>query len=460
MKTLYLRFALTTVCIMLVSGCLAFVLSNWYYQSNLKPYNDQKITEITQTIANYYENNKGLDFPNYFDHIANLGFQIAYYQEGQKPVFFGRPFDETSLPASVIREVLSGKTYHGVLRFPTGVFITGFFDDALINTIGVPLHGIEGRSALFVRPDIGTQFGEMRIFFSVLLLLTIGLSILFVFIGTYYIVRPIRTLTKATRKIAEGDFHIQLPVNRKDELGILAKSFSGMTASIEQLEKMRQEFVSNVSHEIQSPLTSIQGFSKTLQSNDLPNETKKQYLSIIELESERLSILSKQLLTLASLESEKNLLQRSPFDLAEQINQVVTMLQWQWRAKGLAIELDLPSTLINADAKLLYQVWINLLTNGIKFTDEGGTIRFEILPISVEEIQVRVTDTGVGISKEDISHVFERFYKTDKSRTNKVGGSGLGLSIVHKIISLHKGSIQVSSVPQVGTTFIVTLPRL
>ncbi|MCH5586265.1 HAMP domain-containing histidine kinase [Shimazuella sp. AN120528] len=459
MKSLYMRFALTTICIMIVSGCIAFFLSNWYYQVKLKPYNDQKIAAITKNVKNFFQQHPRLDLSIYLRHVAALGFQLALFQEGKKPIFYGKPFDDTALSPSIVKNVLSGKTYHGVVTFPKGVFITGFFDDALANTIGVPLENRQRRAALFLRPDIGTQFGEMRIFFSVLLLLTIGLSILFVFIGTYYIVRPIRLLTKATQKIAEGDYHVTLPVQRTDELGVLSKNFSKMTASIEQLEEMRQQFVSNVSHEIQSPLTSIRGFAKTLQSNELSDEMRKQYLLIIEQESERLSLLSKQLLLLASLEKEENLLQYSSFDLAEQMKQVVKLLEWQWRSKGLTIELKLPSTSITADAKLLFQVWVNLLTNSVKFTEAGGTIRLGIISTS-ESIQVEMEDTGIGMKKEELTRIFDRFYKVDKSRNKKEEGSGLGLAIVQKIVHLHRGTIQVTSKLKEGTRFQMNLPRL
>lgn len=459
MKSLYTRFALTTIIIMVISACIAFFLSNWYYQVKLKPYNDQKITVIAEEAKDFYQKHSDLDLSVYLQQIADLGYQLALYQEGEIPTFYGNPFDQKTLSPDIVEDVLSGQTYHGVLAFPKGPFITGFFDDALANTIGIPLENKQHRFALFLRPDIGTQFGEMRIFFSVLLLFTIVLSVLFVFISTYYIVRPIRLLTKATQKIADGDFQVYLPVQRTDELGVLSKNFSKMTISIEQLEEMRQQFVSNVSHEIQSPLTSIQGFAKTLQTNNMSDAMQKHYLSIIEQESERLSLLSKQLLMLASLEKEENLLQRDSVDLAEQIKQVVKLLEWQWRSKDLTIEMTLPQTNVCVDAKLLFQVWVNLLTNSVKFTEKGGTIRVGITSTS-ETVQVHIEDTGIGMEEEELNRIFDRFYKADKSRSKKEEGSGLGLAIVQKIVQLHRGTVQVSSKVHVGTRFIVYLPRL
>lgn len=148
-----------------------------------------------------------------------------------------------------------------------------------------------------------------------------------------FIVKPITKLTEATKRIADGDYSSKLNVTRSDEIGDLAQHFAKMTQSIQRLDDMRQEFVSNVSHEIQSPLASIQGFSQTLQSEELTKEQRNNYLSIIEKESRRMSLLSKQLLMLASLDKEDDPLQRSNFDLAQQIRQVMFMLEWNWREK-------------------------------------------------------------------------------------------------------------------------------
>lgn len=171
--------------------------------------------------------------------------------------------------------------------------MTGFFDNELKNTIGIPIE-VDGEvQALFVRADTTQQFGEMRMFLAVLLIAVLIFSFLMVLISTRFIVNPIKRLTEATKKIAAGNYHLKLNVNRRDEIGRLANDFSKMSDSLEQTEEKRQEFVSSVSHEIQSPLTSIQGFSQTLREEGLSETERHQYLSIIEKESKRLSALSK-----------------------------------------------------------------------------------------------------------------------------------------------------------------------
>lgn len=282
----------------------------------------------------------------------------------------------------------------------------------------------------------------------------------FILIGARYLVNPLKLMTRASRRIAKGDFNISLDWRRRrDELGELAASFTEMARELKQLERMRQDFVSNVSHEIQSPLTSIAGFSKVLQQRQMAEEERGEYLRIIETEAQRLSRLSENLLKLASLESEHHPFHPQTYDLDEQLRSVILTMEPIWSAKDLELDLELPPVKAHGDADQLSQVWMNLIGNALKFTPEGGTVRVG-LKSGVDKVQVKVRDTGIGISEEDQAHIFERFYKADRSRTSTNGGSGLGLSIVKKIIELHGGTIEVASQPGEGTEFTVTLPHV
>nr|WP_279326103.1 HAMP domain-containing sensor histidine kinase [Bacillus sp. FJAT-47783] len=444
---------------MALSSILAFVISNVYYHLHLKPANDKKITNVANDIVSFYENNPEAQMEEYFHHIGDLGYQIYVVNKDGHYAFYGGEFRNKKIDETIVQNVLNGQVYHGIAQFTSTLFITGFFDNEISNTIGMPITINEERYALFIRPNIEMQFWEMRIFFAVLLVLIILLSILFVTVSTRYVVKPITKLTEATKTIAKGYYNIELNVKRKDEIGQLSSHFSQMAKNLKQLEEMRQEFVSNVSHEIQSPLASIQGFSQTLQTEKITEEQRKHYLSIIESESRRMSLLSKQLLTLASLDKEEHLLEKKTFDIAAQIKQVVMMTEWQWRKKEIAIDLELPKILIRADENLLHQVWMNLITNSIKFTNQGGTISIRVAQED-EQCIVEIKDTGIGISKEDLPNIFNRFYKVDKARTRKEGGSGLGLAISKKIIDLHGGSIRAESELGKGTIFHVHLPRM
>lgn len=263
----------------------------------------------------------------------------------------------------------------------------------------------------------------------------------------------------ALERIARGDFSVRLSGEFEDNQMVsqLASSVNKMALELDQMENMRQEFISNVSHEIQSPLTSIRGFAQALQDDHLTVEERHHYLAIIEEESTRLSRITEDLLKLASLESDQLRFEPRPYRLDQQIRNVILACEPQWSYKSINMDVALEELTITADEDLLSQVWINLIHNSIKFTPDDGSITVD-LHAHGNEVLFKISDTGTGISEEDQARVFERFYKADKSRTRTKSGSGLGLSIVKKIVEMHKGTVQVQSEVNAGTTFTVCLP--
>lgn len=266
-------------------------------------------------------------------------------------------------------------------------------------------------------------------------------------------------MLSAFRRIAKGDFNVVIDQEGKyhGQIGEFVDSINEMTQELKQVEQLRQQFISNVSHEIQSPLTSIRGFASMLQREDLTLEEQRRYLSIIENETVRLSKLSDNLMKLTTLESDQVEWDIAPFRLDMQLTEVVLCCEPQWNAKELEIELELAEATIHGNSELLSQVWLNLLHNAIKFTPSHGTIGIKLAQ-SKETMTVLVSDSGIGIPPEDQRRVFERFYKGDKQRTRTTEGNGLGLSIVRRIVELHQGSVRVRSAPGEGTTFEVELP--
>ncbi|HFK1451198.1 envelope stress sensor histidine kinase HitS [Bacillus pacificus] len=268
------------------------------------------------------------------------------------------------------------------------------------------------------------------------------------------------TIIEPIQKIAKGDFSVKIRNEEKydGEIGVLVKSINDMTDELNAMEKMRQEFVSNVSHEIQSPLTSIKGFARALQDNNLSEEKREHYLTIIETETTRLSKLSQNLLKLTLLESEEYTPERATYRLDQQLKQIVLNSEPLWAEKEIELELNLEKVHITADQESMSQVWINLIHNSIKFTPSGGTITIQLKEYE-KVVEVRIRDSGIGISKEQKQHIFERFYKADSSRNRAYGGSGLGLAIVKKVLDLHQGEIKVESEEGKGTEFIVCIPK-
>lgn len=459
MKSLYSRIVITMLVVILASSLLGFFLANIYYQLKLKPFNDEKTTKIAQEVQQFYQSNASLSLDEYLQSVGELGYELYLTDGGADSSYYGGEFRKKVLPEKTVDRVLRGETYHGIDEFNTGIFITGFFDNDIQNTIGVPVK-VDGKTeALFIRQDPEQQFGELRIFFAMILVFTSIISILLVLISGRYIVNPIVKLTNATKQIRKGNYDVALEVKRKDEIGQLADSFAKMTGELEKSEAARQEFVANVSHELQSPLTSMQGFATLLASDTLTEKERAEYLAVLSEETTRLSSLTKQLLTLASLDQEAELRKKDQVQLEVQWRQLLQTTEWSWRAKEITINLELDEVNCTGDAELLYQVWSNLLTNAIKFTPTSGTINIRLYQ-DASHVFVEVEDSGIGISEADIDKVFRRFYKANDSRTREEGSSGLGLSICKKIIHLHHGEIFVESKLGKGTKFTIKLPKI
>jgi signal transduction histidine kinase len=264
---------------------------------------------------------------------------------------------------------------------------------------------------------------------------------------------------EAFEKISRGEFDVFIPYGQHyGPFGDIVESVNKMARDLGSMEKMRQDFISNVSHEIQSPLTSIRGFASLLRNGGITPEQKNHYIEIIETESRRLSSLSDNLLRLSSLESGDAALSKSEYRLDRQIEDVALMLEPQWKAKNLSIDAELEGLSIRADEGLMSEVWINLLHNAVKFTPPGGKIAIALLRDG-DEIRCGISDTGEGLAPGDQMRVFERFYKADKARGSSLGGSGLGLSIVKKIVELHGGRVEIKSGLQKGASFVISLPR-
>lgn len=266
-------------------------------------------------------------------------------------------------------------------------------------------------------------------------------------------------IQKALDKIAKGDFGVTIDMNQyQNHKGInLAEKVNTMAKELSGMETMRQDFVSNVSHEIQSPLTSIRGFVTLLRNENLSKEERLHYIDVIETESLRLSKLSDNLLKLTTLDSEYALFHPKRYLLNKQLKDTILLLEPQWNAKSIEVSIDDESVEVSADEDLFSQVWINLLHNSIKFTPEGGNISISVSK-EKKEVKVTISDNGIGMKTEEVTHIFERFYMVDKSRSSKAGGSGLGLSIVKRIVEIQHGSIDVQSQPSKGTVFSVKIP--
>ena len=315
--------------------------------------------------------------------------------------------------------------------------------------------------------------GQSPAWIAYLLAVTIGIGIFFslMALASFYFTHSKRwkehnhmrgslleEAVDALNRIAHGDFNVSVSMRERDPFPELAESINKMAHELGSMETMRQDFISNVSHEIQSPLTSISGFAALLKNDTLPSLQRHHYIEIIESESKRLSKLSDNLLKLSALEADGKSLKKHEYRLDKQLEHTTLMLEPHWMEKNINVEAELQKVNYFGDEELLSQVWINLLHNSIKFTPEKGSITIA-LTSDAGQVVCRISDTGKGISAEDKAHIFERFYKADKSRDRSLGGSGLGLSLVKKIVELHGGTVSVESEPEKGSNFTVLLPN-
>lgn len=311
--------------------------------------------------------------------------------------------------------------------------------------------------AITVQKDFSaTKDIFMKSYTSAAIIFMMTGSIVFLIVADI-IVKPISRLTKVTDELAKGNYKVRVNYEGKDEISSLYASFNQMAVRLAKQETIRQQFISDVSHEFQTPLTAISGFATILKNENLTDEQRQKYADIILFNSNRLSHLSKNMLQLTLLDGEDTALDKTEFPLIEQLNRVIEMEDNAALSKDIEIEFIHPKKefIIEADESRMEQVWINLLSNAIKYTNEHGVVTVEVRRTPTE-LQVRFEDTGVGMSQDAISHIFERFYRQDKSRT--IEGNGLGLSIVKRIIDLHHYKIDVESQEDVGSVFTVYIP--
>jgi signal transduction histidine kinase len=323
-------------------------------------------------------------------------------------------------------------------------------------TFGVMMRLLSG-SILISFPQVLLKFkDEMRMvreMTGLVFLLSTLLGTVLILLAVRGIVRPIRKLSLASKEIARGDFDIELQPASRDEIGQLIADFNHMARSLKGIDLLRKDFVANVSHEFKTPITAIRGYARLISDGGLDSGQLREYGQMIADESQRLALLSASLLRLSELDSQM-IVEQEAFSLDEQIRKAVLLLEIQWSKKEICFDLDLVPISIMASAHLLQEVWLNLIDNAIKFSPYGSEIRIALTRQEGFAL-VEVTDHGTGIKPEDKPHIFERFFKGDKARSQE--GNGLGLVIARKIVESSGGTLTFSSEWGQGSTFTVKL---
>lgn len=458
-KQFLLYMATISFCVILMGGMLSVIYTN-HYMSETK----QELIEQGEKIAAAI--NKAYNTGN----INNLAYEMQVLEDymgagvllvnKEGVIVLASPGMDSSLLGHVLAydELVEGIQEGNVVSLETGS--SSIFGTPML-IVGYPLS--EGQlSGIFMcrsMPEIKVSLNEMYRAGVFCLLLAFLLTALVSLVTSRKMTEPLMDMNRAAKEIAGGNFEKRVEITSKDEMGQLAESFNHMAESLENIEKSRRAFIANVSHDLRSPLTSIQGFLTAMLDGTIPPEKQERYLRIVLEESQRLSRLAEGIVDMSRAQDSKIVLEETNFDLNEIIRENCAVLEPQMEEKGMRIEVSFAAkeTMVHADQDKISRVLHNLMNNAVKFSKEGGVIEVETTFSGKNKILVSVKDHGSGISEEDQKYIFDRFYKVDSTRNKDKTGAGLGLSIVREFIQAHGETVAVKSKLGEGSTFLFTL---
>jgi len=338
--------------------------------------------------------------------------------------------------------------------------------------VALPIEGSDGSSYIVYIIDNKETVSNLNaeLFDIIMEAIVIGLviSVLLSLLLAKTMVTPIQKLTRAAEKVAAGDFSETVENPATDEIGVLTRTFNDMAGQLENniedlknAEQMRREFVANVSHELRTPVTSIRSYAETLTdaAGSMDPETEQHFLEVIVGESDRMTKIVQDLLMLSKFDAGSIAFDFADFSFEKSVRDVYDAQRLEAEKHHHSFELEFKGEIpeIRGDRARIEQVLINMVSNAIKYTRDGGRIRM-IAGVKDDCVWCAVRDNGIGIPKEDVDRIFERFYRVDKARSRESGGTGLGLSIAYEIVERHNGKIDVQSQQGKGTTITVTLP--
>lgn len=391
------------------------------------------------------------DYPNTIIWIINDDGEVVL--STRKDIDADNPISLDNFDPSIW-----GSTYYQV------GFFYGYFNDAARLSVIAPITDnmtTKGYIAIhYMMSSLYQKRGQYLFILQSLFLLVYGMMALILVVYHRHVHKPLQEIKKGVTEYSNGNLTYKIPVQTDDELGYLANNLNYMSEKMNRNGEYQRQFISNVSHDFRSPLTSIKGYVEAMRDGTIPVEMQDKYLGIIAYEADRLEKLTKGLLTLNELDIHKRLLNIQTFDINDAIKKAAATYEGDCTRRHILLELILSGKELyaKADVEQIQQVLHNLLNNAIKFSPDNSTIIIETTEKN-GRIFVSVKDHGIGIPKDSISKIWERFYKTDISRGKDQKGTGLGLSIVKEIIHAHDQNINVISTEGIGTEFIFTLEK-
>lgn len=358
---------------------------------------------------------------------------------------------------AAVERVLDGEFYNSLASFATPSRRSGF-------TVGVPIVSSDNNITGAVFITTAEKNMTSVIIGTLMIYLACGITVLLVafvvlFFITKSITKPVYNMSEVLHSYARGDYSQRIDIKRTNEFAPLAEAFNSMADGVENLEQMRRGFVADVSHELRTPMTTITGFVDGILDGTIPTDQQTRYLNIVSDEVHRVSRMVSSLLDVAKMQSGQITYVKKPFDFVSCAGKALFAFEDAIERKHIVLDVrfEQDSVIVNGDEDAIYRVVYNLLDNAVKFTDDGGNIKLTIRIVD-NKAEFSLYNTGKGINKEDAAHIFERFYKADKSRSENVRGTGIGLYLVKNIIKAHEEDIVLSSKEGEYAKFIFTLP--
>ncbi|MBQ2793059.1 MAG: HAMP domain-containing histidine kinase [Oscillospiraceae bacterium] len=468
-KNLFTKYF--TICVTLILsailllGSFLMVFAGQYFRNDKMEMLEQYAAQATGlTMAAYQQNNylylDEATLSSVYNVLANAAEVSIFLSDINGKVLLCTDdsiFVDPTMPLSeaVLQEALSGR-FEDDARLD-GAYRARHYTKA--QKIGLP----DGRTSGYVFVTASarslTEFlGRILNIFLLSALTMVVIASIVIYFVTARMVRPLRDMLAATRSFSRGDYTVRVQVNSADEIGQLAQEFNHMAEALARNENMNRSFVANVSHELKTPMTTIAGFVDGILDGTIPQEQHGKYLAVVSVEVKRLSRMVRSMLDLAKIEAGEMKLNPAQFDMNGTVCQVIFSFETAIENKRLDIRgLDVDKVMVSADPDLMHQVVYNLIENAVKFVNEDGYIEVKYHTDN-DRTLVAIRNSGAGIASGELPKVFERFYKTDRSRSQDKSGVGLGLYIVRTVIQLHGGEIHVSSKEGEYTEFAFSIP--
>lgn len=464
-RTLYLKFLLAY----LIFGIFGFTVVATFVSSMTKDHLIKQKSESMYEEATLIANTYAVDLYNNATSLDTVKKQLDALDKYIGATFWiinpsGRMIIGSDMPLNIEQEtIVEGfdPTVTGTGYYVKGTFFDYFKEEYI--SVFAPITAdfkVKGYVVIhYAMSNIDTELNGLLSIDYLLLVILFLLSLIILIFFTEMVYLPLRKITEATEQYASGNMHYELQMDPDDEIGYLGSSLAYMAQEIARSEDDQKKFVANVSHDFRSPLTSIKGYLEAMLDGTIPPEMHEKYLGIVLNETERLTKLTNGLLTLNNLNTAGMLLDISEFDINQEIRRVVASFEGTCIKKAIAIELVLTGERmpVRADLERIKQVLYNLVDNAIKFSHPDSIIKIETAERH-SKVFVAVKDHGIGIPKDQLNQIFDRFYKSDLSRGKDKKGTGLGLSIAREIIRAHGENINVISTEGIGTEFNFSLP--